>query len=74
MICNQEPAYSNVFNPPVRDLISRLLIKDPRHRVTIEYIKSNIFMSHVRLLQIIKVYFLQTPLLTTAIEGEETQI
>lgn len=52
MICNQEPAYSNIFNPPVRDLISRLLIKDPRHRVSIDEIKSHIFMSHVRILQI----------------------
>lgn len=51
-ICEQEPDYSVIFDGNLRNLISRLLMKDPSHRMTIEEIKYHIFMSHVNFFKI----------------------
>lgn len=52
IICTHEPSYPSVFDPMSRDLISRLLIKDPTQRITINEMKSHAFISHASIFQI----------------------
>lgn len=52
MICNQDLIYPITFDQNLRDLLSKILAKDPTQRISIESIKKHRFISHVRLLQI----------------------
>lgn len=51
-ICEQEPDYSLIKNQDLKDLLSKLLIKDQAQRIMMHDIKNHIFMSHVRILKI----------------------
>ncbi|KAK8876425.1 hypothetical protein M9Y10_006632 [Tritrichomonas musculus] len=52
IICKYSPIYPSSIDPMARDLISRLLIKDPEQRISIEEIKTHPFISNARLLQL----------------------
>lgn len=52
LICMTEPIYPSIFDHLSRDLISRLLIKDPTQRITFDEIKGHAFISHASLFQI----------------------
>lgn len=52
MICQHEVAFSNTFGEDVKDLIRRMLMKDPEQRITIDEIKRHPYISNEKLLQI----------------------
>ena len=52
IICRNDPTYPSTFGPLARDLVSRLLIKDPSLRITIEEIKDHAFISNSSIFQI----------------------
>lgn len=52
MICQKEVAFSNTFGDEVKELIRKMLMKDPEQRITIEEIKRHPFISDEKLIQI----------------------
>lgn len=52
MICNREVTFSDNFDDDIKDLLRKMLSKNPEHRITINEIKSHPFVSNEKLLKI----------------------
>lgn len=52
IICNKDVVFKNDFDESLKDLLTKMLIKEPKQRIKIEDIKNHPFLSQERLLQI----------------------
>lgn len=63
IICSNEPYFTSSMDPSARDLIIKMLIKDPEQRITLNEIKEHPFVKQSKLFQInYKQLFSPTPL------------
>ena len=63
IICSNEPYFTPSMDPSARDLIIKMLIKDPEQRITLNEIKEHPFVKQSKLFQInYKQLFSPTPL------------
>jgi serine/threonine protein kinase len=70
-IISTEPNYPSTLSSALVDLLKRLLVKDPGHRITIEMIKQHPWVSGREYMQIFNMYFSsESNFLTSAVDSK----